>query len=127
MMSLISPRHGVHQEAQKFRNTGWPLKPDRLTVSPASVLRVKSGAGEPGAWDESTAAAIVSAAHAIDVGREQAFTSVPKKKRRASISGARRSCPGVSRNRARFSMQPGIRSEERRVGKECRSRWSPYH
>ena len=23
--------------------------------------------------------------------------------------------------------QPGGRSEERRVGKECRSRWSPYH
>src|SRR6266478_4837954 len=22
---------------------------------------------------------------------------------------------------------PGGRSEERRVGKECRSRWSPYH
>ena len=22
---------------------------------------------------------------------------------------------------------PGCRSEERRVGKECRSRWSPYH
>ena len=22
---------------------------------------------------------------------------------------------------------PLIRSEERRVGKECRSRWSPYH
>src|SRR2546429_6149099 len=22
---------------------------------------------------------------------------------------------------------PEIRSEERRVGKECRSRWSPYH
>ena len=21
----------------------------------------------------------------------------------------------------------GVRSEERRVGKECRSRWSPYH
>src|SRR2546429_6174728 len=27
----------------------------------------------------------------------------------------------ASRNRAR------ARSEERRVGKECRSRWSPYH
>ena len=27
------------------------------------------------------------------------------------------------------SYRPGIllRSEERRVGKECRSRWSPYH
>ena len=30
----------------------------------------------------------------------------------------------------RFGMQltfEGVRSEERRVGKECRSRWSPYH
>src|SRR3989442_15274335 len=25
------------------------------------------------------------------------------------------------------SEDPGVRSEERRVGKECRSRWSPYH
>ena len=23
--------------------------------------------------------------------------------------------------------EPATRSEERRVGKECRSRWSPYH
>ena len=30
---------------------------------------------------------------------------------------------------ALFSPEHGIRgrSEERRVGKECRSRWSPYH
>src|SRR3712207_2495157 len=27
----------------------------------------------------------------------------------------------------RFWLERGIRSEERRVGKECRSRWSPYH
>ena len=26
-----------------------------------------------------------------------------------------------------FSMENWNRSEERRVGKECRSRWSPYH
>src|SRR5260370_40210298 len=26
-----------------------------------------------------------------------------------------------------FGGLPGLRSEERRVGKECRSRWSPYH
>ena len=26
-----------------------------------------------------------------------------------------------------FSSLIGMRSEERRVGKECRSRWSPYH
>ena len=24
-------------------------------------------------------------------------------------------------------VKPSYRSEERRVGKECRSRWSPYH
>ena len=24
-------------------------------------------------------------------------------------------------------VDPSLRSEERRVGKECRSRWSPYH
>ena len=26
-----------------------------------------------------------------------------------------------------FSQKEMLRSEERRVGKECRSRWSPYH
>ena len=26
-----------------------------------------------------------------------------------------------------FSVNKNLRSEERRVGKECRSRWSPYH
>src|SRR3712207_9115490 len=29
--------------------------------------------------------------------------------------------------RADLSIIKGWRSEERRVGKECRSRWSPYH
>ena len=28
---------------------------------------------------------------------------------------------------ARFGWEVTTRSEERRVGKECRSRWSPYH
>ena len=27
----------------------------------------------------------------------------------------------------RFNQLHRLRSEERRVGKECRSRWSPYH
>ena len=30
-------------------------------------------------------------------------------------------------NRIVENGQKGKRSEERRVGKECRSRWSPYH
>ena len=28
---------------------------------------------------------------------------------------------------ALFALETQLRSEERRVGKECRSRWSPYH
>ena len=28
---------------------------------------------------------------------------------------------------AKLGALPDVRSEERRVGKECRSRWSPYH
>ena len=36
---------------------------------------------------------------------------------------------GISSGKLRryFSLQNFTRSEERRVGKECRSRWSPYH
>ena len=30
-------------------------------------------------------------------------------------------------NARKFAMLVSSRSEERRVGKECRSRWSPYH
>ena len=26
-----------------------------------------------------------------------------------------------------YNLKSNVRSEERRVGKECRSRWSPYH
>ena len=30
-------------------------------------------------------------------------------------------------NNTQINIYNGTRSEERRVGKECRSRWSPYH
>src|SRR2546425_11744718 len=33
----------------------------------------------------------------------------------------------LSRHRRQERLEPFRRSEERRVGKECRSRWSPYH
>ena len=33
----------------------------------------------------------------------------------------------VSVNTTKWARLPNLRSEERRVGKECRSRWSPYH
>src|SRR2546421_3127761 len=31
------------------------------------------------------------------------------------------------RESSRLACRSALRSEERRVGKECRSRWSPYH
>ena len=34
---------------------------------------------------------------------------------------------GIIKENPTFVMMLGMRSEERRVGKECRSRWSPYH
>src|SRR3989454_2105770 len=44
---------------------------------------------------------------------------------------AHRALPALSRARTICHSMPGpwrsTRSEERRVGKECRSRWSPYH
>src|SRR2546429_1663593 len=47
-------------------------------------------------------------------------------KRRVAGVGTRRKKPAAFRREGtiEFSLH---RSEERRVGKECRSRWSPYH
>ena len=41
-----------------------------------------------------------------------------------SVAVNRRFTPQDSEQKADFF---NVRSEERRVGKECRSRWSPYH
>ena len=35
--------------------------------------------------------------------------------------------PSFARFATRMASFSRVRSEERRVGKECRSRWSPYH
>src|SRR2546429_7520695 len=43
-----------------------------------------------------------------------------------SMLGSLRMHPGHLAHRFAY-MKTDIRSEERRVGKECRSRWSPYH
>src|SRR2546430_16228014 len=39
-------------------------------------------------------------------------------------------CHGSEKQKGKLrldSLEATLRSEERRVGKECRSRWSPYH
>src|ERR1041384_8132823 len=44
---------------------------------------------------------------------------------RRSQTSAERDSPRIDGPQSERSAEP--RSEERRVGKECRSRWSPYH
>ena len=54
-----------------------------------------------------------------------------KKVEAMNASGQKSVIKTWSRRSTIFPMMVGhtiaVRSEERRVGKECRSRWSPYH
>ena len=52
----------------------------------------------------------------LTVAKEQSFTKAAEQLHITQ--------PTLSRQMAAFEEE---RSEERRVGKECRSRWSPYH
>ena len=45
----------------------------------------------------------------------------------ASAAGSKSSTSTFSENKNINALPLLTRSEERRVGKECRSRWSPYH
>jgi len=78
-------------------------------------------------------------------GRELMQRIGPENEKRLPFRLLREQCEGVHRVRGAFrndleirnlelwipgTGQPSLplsRSEERRVGKECRSRWSPYH
>ena len=53
---------------------------------------------------------------AIELLREKGLAASAKKAGRIAAEGM-----------AYAAVIDGVRSEERRVGKECRSRWSPYH
>ena len=45
----------------------------------------------------------------------------------ASVNTQNAHAAEVQKQADKNAAQNTIRSEERRVGKECRSRWSPYH
>src|SRR3712207_8700677 len=46
---------------------------------------------------------------------------------RGGLGGQLQVLPERRRQLRQLPVQLGQRSEERRVGQECRSRWSPYH
>ena len=62
----------------------------------------------------------------IDIGSGQGDMAAAIRARISDIENT-----GTAGKLKAFCVRPGIglslRSEERRVGKECRSRWSPYH
>src|SRR2546429_9920234 len=51
----------------------------------------------------------------------------PSDGRSAKLPAGLSRCSTVRKKLNRASFTAVARSEERRVGKECRSRWSPYH
>ena len=67
---------------------------------------------------------------------DASFRYVDESEQATSGSAEHADGRGGSVENVAFSLEPGscvvlcgklTRSEERRVGKECRSRWSPYH
>ena len=64
--------------------------------------------------------------HSFDRAKEGYWHLLPVQNTRTKAPGDSKEM--VAARRAFLSAgYYGIRSEERRVGKECRSRWSPYH
>ena len=61
-------------------------------------------------------------ASAARSGMEQAV-----EKGKTAVSTAVNGIANFAKSNAHVLLIVGVRSEERRVGKECRSRWSPYH
>src|SRR5256885_6907054 len=61
---------------------------------------------------------------ALPISRISASTPLPQESTLAGFGGIK---PSMMVAMSSLRTTPRIRSEERRVGKECRSRWSPYH
>src|SRR2546429_5316522 len=94
-----------------------------MTNLEASSAPGITGAGSGGTWT----ALMITAAFC-------AFTSGPMVSANTGTVGSETALvsrstglTGASNNFGLSLAGTGIRSEERRVGKECRSRWSPYH
>ena len=68
--------------------------------------------------------AVIAAFFALDLGRFFSLDYV--KQRQAEFSALYDSRPALVIG-VFLAVYVAVRSEERRVGKECRSRWSPYH
>src|SRR5260370_20155972 len=80
-------------------------------------------------WSSDVCSSDLCCAPALRHGTNIPATAM-QSNRRCEFTGTR-SCATrldlAGRAGSRQTVEPLQRSEERRVGKECRSRWSPYH
>ena len=98
---------------------GTPDMRDRVPVG-ASASKAKGASGGSETHDHAVSVTVAPhAATSITGSVDSAYSGVSSSTASASISGT------VSSTTLSTTQMP--RSEERRVGKECRSRWSPYH
>src|SRR5260370_38134018 len=58
---------------------------------------------------------------------DELYSQVGAAKSGVELAGSQLRQARIDFARAKSLKNQGVRSEERRVGKECRSRWSPYH
>src|SRR3712207_9280868 len=104
-------------------------RPPRSTLFPYTTLFRSGGGGEPGG--PVVAEVGLRGAERVPVGGCLDAAGVDRRRRRPEVAGT-----GFAQELpedplvllvAALAEAVVARSEERRVGKECRSRWSPYH
>ena len=79
------------------------------------------------AWNDAEKQKITSAFGGIQTELEALSLPFPKKVFLVKTTGNEEGGAAYTRANAIVFPKADLRSEERRVGKECRSRWSPYH
>src|SRR2546427_9092007 len=113
MKGASSPGVRVASHAWKLNRSWGSIRSVRSAANAHPIVTGTSTASRQGVWDLAGAAAGPVTSE-LEVEERHAGTAVDDEQTEREQHS--------ERHRDR-----GPRSEERRVGKECRSRWSPYH
>src|SRR2546427_8687320 len=113
----------IREARESSRRVGKRMLTTALKLSPDSLLKDYWGAVHAGACPGNSAAALGAVTATLGIARRQAML-IELYTFATSILGAAMRLVRLDHEEAQLIL---ARSEERRVGKECRSRWSPYH